>query len=209
LVTDGSGCVLFVNGVAQRLLADRDGLRLTDSGLSATTTSVTRRLRAALASVAMGACARQRFSITRTARCTPIVVTLMPLWHIDFAVRGAGKPRVAVFIQELDGPIVIDRLSAAESFGLTPREADIAALLATGLEIREIASQLALSQTTVRSHLLHIFKKTDTHSQTKLVLLVKGFGERRASLRQQNERSRSTPGSSLPRVAGTDPLTHL
>ena len=198
VLADQSGRALFVNGVAQRLLADGNGLRLTDAGLAATTISVTRRLRAALASAAAGACARQRFSIARTAGRTPLLVTLMPVWQTDFAVRGADKPRVAVFIQELDAPVVIDRRAAAESFGLTPREADIAALLATGLEIREIAARLSLGQATVRSHLLHVFKKTDTHSQAKLVLLMKGFGERRVALPQQADLPRAAPGPALP-----------
>jgi DNA-binding CsgD family transcriptional regulator len=198
VLTDGLGGALFANAVAQHLLADSDGLRLTHEGLAATTTSVNRRLRAALTSPAVGACERQRFSIARTAGRTALLVTQMPVWQTDFALRGADKPRVAVFIQELDAPIVIDRQAAAESFGLTHREADIAALPATGRELREIAARRSLGQATVRSYLVQIFKKTDTHSQSRLVLLMKGFGERRAPLAQRTELPPCAPGPSLP-----------
>jgi DNA-binding NarL/FixJ family response regulator len=197
VLTDQAGRALFVNGVAQRLLTDGDGLRLTDRGLAATDTAATRRLRAALASAAAGACARQRFSIPRTVRRTPLLVTLMPVWQTDFALRGSDKPRVAVFVQELEAPVVVDRRAAAESFGLTPREVEVAALLAAGFEIREIATQLALGQATVRSHLVQVFKKTNTHSQPKLVLLMKGFGERREPFSQRAEVPTSAAGVAL------------
>lgn len=175
VLTDGSGGVLFANAAAQRILAEGDGVRLTDAGLTAAAASVRLRLRAALASAVAGACACQRFPVPRASPRPSLLLTLMPVWHTDFEVRGAEKPRVVVFIRELGGFVAIDRRAAAESLGLTPREADIAALLASGLEIREIAAELSVGEATVRSHLVQVFKKTNTHSQAKLVLLMKGF----------------------------------
>ncbi len=54
--------------------------------------------------------------------------------------------------------------------GLTPREAEVALLLARGGSDREIARQLALSPHTVRKHVEHIFDKLRLHSRKALLL---------------------------------------
>lgn len=53
--------------------------------------------------------------------------------------------------------------------GLTPREAEILVDLAKGRSAQEIADDLCISVTTVRTHTRNIYKKTDIHSQTELV----------------------------------------
>jgi DNA-binding CsgD family transcriptional regulator len=50
--------------------------------------------------------------------------------------------------------------------GLTEREAEVLALVATGQTNREIAAQLVISEKTVASHLSHIFTKLDLSSRT-------------------------------------------
>lgn len=42
---------------------------------------------------------------------------------------------------------------------LTPREADVAALLARGLSNRQIASQLVITEQTVETHVKHLLSK--------------------------------------------------
>jgi DNA-binding CsgD family transcriptional regulator len=49
--------------------------------------------------------------------------------------------------------------------GLTEREAEVLALVATGRTNREIAAQLVISEKTVASHLSHIFTKLDISSR--------------------------------------------
>jgi DNA-binding NarL/FixJ family response regulator len=49
--------------------------------------------------------------------------------------------------------------------GLTEREAEVLALVATGRTNREIAVQLVISEKTVASHLSHIFTKLDLSSR--------------------------------------------
>lgn len=56
-----------------------------------------------------------------------------------------------------------------ESYDLTPREAEIVALLARGASTKEIASELSLSPHTVRDHVKSIFAKTGTNSRGELV----------------------------------------
>ncbi|MFE8697527.1 LuxR C-terminal-related transcriptional regulator [Cytobacillus sp. FJAT-53684] len=56
---------------------------------------------------------------------------------------------------------------------LTPRELDVLQLLAKGISNREIASQLFLSEGTVRVYLTTIYSKLEVQSRTQAILLVK------------------------------------
>ena len=60
-------------------------------------------------------------------------------------------------------------------FDLSPAEAGVATDLSTGLTVKDIAAQRALTMATVRSHLAQIFRKTGTSQQGQLVALLKGI----------------------------------
>jgi len=53
---------------------------------------------------------------------------------------------------------------------LSPREADIVRLIATGLTNREISARLGLSDKTVKNHISHIFAKLNVTARTQVVL---------------------------------------
>lgn len=53
---------------------------------------------------------------------------------------------------------------------LTNRERDVFCLVLQGLSTREIASQIHMSEPTVKQHLTRLFKKFDVHNRSQLIL---------------------------------------
>jgi DNA-binding NarL/FixJ family response regulator len=62
---------------------------------------------------------------------------------------------------------------------LTPREQQVVALVAEGLNNREVAGELGLSEHTIKKYLLRIFDKLGISSRVELVLYAVFHGENR------------------------------
>lgn len=94
----------------------------------------------------------------------------------------------------------------AESAG----EAALRVLDGTGLV--PIAEELSISVSTVRTHLKHVFEKTDTHRQAELVrLLLRGLAARRQrdpAAGQPRLRTRSE-GDDDVELPGATPAVHV
>jgi DNA-binding CsgD family transcriptional regulator len=70
---------------------------------------------------------------------------------------------------------VVERMGIfARAYGLTPREAELLAALASGSDTRQVAGQLYISENTVQDHLKSIFAKTD--ARNRRVLLARALG---------------------------------
>ena len=62
----------------------------------------------------------------------------------------------------------------ASEFSLTPREAEVFAMLARGRDRAYIEEELVVSRNTVKAHVKHIYAKLDIHSHQDLLDLVEG-----------------------------------
>ena len=66
--------------------------------------------------------------------------------------------------------------SFADEFGLTPREAEVFAMLMRGNSVLGIADKLCISDNTVKGHMKNIYAKTGVHSRQELVDAVENVG---------------------------------
>jgi DNA-binding CsgD family transcriptional regulator len=169
ILADADSRLRYANREARRILASHDGLAEGPDGLRASTAASTRRLRHALALTGLarasddGASAARYLSLPRPdpPQRAPLLLTFSAL---------PGSPgRTAIFIDIPEHRHPVSRGAMAEVFGLTPREAALAALLADGHELRDCAGLLAMGEGTARNHLKHLFEKTMKHSQGALV----------------------------------------
>lgn len=62
----------------------------------------------------------------------------------------------------------------ARRYGLSPREAEVLELWATGHGAKAIQDKLVLSPSTVKTHVRHIYEKCDVHSRAKIIALIEG-----------------------------------
>lgn len=60
----------------------------------------------------------------------------------------------------------------AKEYGLTSREREVLSLFVTGRSRLRIADELSVSESTVASHLQHIYQKTDVHGRQGLIDLL-------------------------------------
>jgi DNA-binding CsgD family transcriptional regulator len=88
------------------------------------------------------------------------------------ARHSAGAPLVALLIED-PVPAPGARASALVAhYGLTPREALLAAMLAEGRDLADAAATMNIAPGTARNYLKAVFRKTGTHRQAALVRLV-------------------------------------
>ena len=110
--------------------------------------------------------------MTRPNGTPPTVLHVIP---VD-AERSFRSPRVAALLLIIDidptrpGRIAPELVAAA--LGLTPAESVVAALLAEGRTIRDIARATGREEETVRWHKKHVFSKVGVSRQVDLVRLL-------------------------------------
>lgn len=71
-------------------------------------------------------------------------------------------------------PHLVDAPSELARFDLTPRESEVARLLATGLAIKQVAGRLGVSYHTARHHAERIYSKLGVHGRVEVARLVLG-----------------------------------
>jgi DNA-binding NarL/FixJ family response regulator len=72
-------------------------------------------------------------------------------------------------------------VNSSGRFLLTPREEQVVALVADGMSNRGVATELGLSEHTIKKYLLRIFDKVGISSRVELVLYAMSHGEHRPS----------------------------
>ncbi|WP_405236184.1 helix-turn-helix transcriptional regulator [Lentisalinibacter orientalis] len=91
----------------------------------------------------------------------------------DESMAVFGKtPRVILLFHPLEGRKVIDPLIVSHAFSLTPAEAQVAAAIAAGASLSELAEARGVSLETVRSQLRGVFAKVGVSRQSDLARVL-------------------------------------
>jgi DNA-binding CsgD family transcriptional regulator len=104
------------------------------------------------------------------------LVNVLPLTSGTRRKAGISYEAVAVvFVRKaaLDLPTVPE--AVAQEFHLTPAEIRVLFSIVDVGGVPEVAGILGISDNTVRTHLQHVFEKTETNRQAELVKLVAGY----------------------------------
>lgn len=105
---------------------------------------------------------------------------------VDFqASRDLGEPMIVVRLPMAPVP-------AASIDSLSPREREVAALVADGLSNKQIARRLFISLATVKDHMHHILTKTGLASRAGVAAAVLGHSPS-ASFDHESRPSRCAP----------------
>jgi len=175
---DASGRVLHMNAAAEAELRRADPLKVAVSGEIECRGALRSRtaFRTAIhAALDLVRAARQKFfphaQVSRR-NGDMLSVQAVPLPGCNRA--GAVAPfsrRLAVCALVIQPAASPARVLAAERYGLTPAEAKVAALIAQGKLIPEVARELEVSPNTVKTQLRAVYLKTDTRRQGELIKL--------------------------------------
>ena len=165
--------IIAVNDCAGKLLALNDGLTVEKKLLSACTPARTNELRRAL-KTATGATSLSHANfylrLARPSGLPGFCLRIIPInkdspWYV------VPNTAAAIWINAIDTH-QMDKTLLARLFELTPRETDLAAILAEGCSLRESAKIMGVGIATIRTHLNALFAKTGTRRQAELVSLL-------------------------------------
>jgi DNA-binding CsgD family transcriptional regulator len=172
LLLDHDGAVVALNHAASVLLAARDGLfieRGTLRAANARDCAVLRRFVCGAINRIANCHANGMMLIDRPSGKRPLHLLITPCVN-ERAFFGIGG-NALVFVSDPEAEItlagVLQRL-----YALTPAEAKVSELLASGRSVKEIAQGASVRENTVRIHLKNIFGKTGTKRQAELVKLI-------------------------------------
>jgi DNA-binding CsgD family transcriptional regulator/PAS domain-containing protein len=173
LILDTVGHVLEASAIAEDLLRKRSGLgRNSDMTLWLNEPAGAELNRWILT----GAPPRQNVDGLLHAprlNSAPLSVMVTRLPDMGASWFGSGSPGWMLLLFDPDRQLPASAEMIARDMGISAREAEIAALLATGYDMSVIARRLNISIHTVRTHLKAIFAKTGSRSQTELILRIR------------------------------------
>lgn len=168
MVLDDSGRVLEANPVVEQLMRRDASLSVDRSGRLQLRGRAHAELRHWLQH-GRSSSGRPEATITVPRHLqAPLSLMLTPVSAATPLWIGSG-PRWILFVFDPDAGALPSVEMLSKALQVSDREAEVALLLAQGLDPREVAERLGISLHTVRDHLKSVFAKTGTRSQVNLV----------------------------------------
>jgi DNA-binding CsgD family transcriptional regulator len=176
IVLDAKRQPVVTNRSADRIAELDDGFRIDRKGPHAADPHENAKLQSLLAAAleAEKGCeveATGFLSLSRPSGARPFPVMVCPLLA-PAAGSAAGDAVVALFITNPEARRVSATEGLEKIYSLTRAEAELVRLLSEGHSLEEAAELRKVTVNTARSHLKHVFSKTQTNRQGELVRLV-------------------------------------
>lgn len=167
--------VVWANTYCHEILAAGDGLSAAGGVLHATSHEQSARLNR-LVGVAGADCEGRAdetgvMTLSRPSGTRPYLVAVRQLGHREPASHGYA----AIFITDPQREMQLDAHRIAALFDLTRSESQLAARIAAGRRLDHVAAELGVATGTARTHLKHIFQKTETGRQSELSQLLRAL----------------------------------
>jgi DNA-binding CsgD family transcriptional regulator len=182
LLLDAKRRVVVRNKGAEKILAANDGFRIDRHGPSADDARENATLQKLIADAIDSRGGHELraagfVAVSRPSGQRSYAVMVTPLLAAP-RKGGMSNAVVAIFVADPSARLFAGPEALTELYQLTHSEAELVRLLASGLSLEEAAERRGVSLNTARSHLKHVFAKTDTSRQGELVrLIISGVGQ--------------------------------
>ena len=173
LILDTRGRVLEANSPGAQLMCKENGIRQNADGTLWLREPAGSELRSWIAAGSPPAQNEQGLLHIPRTLALPISVMVVGL-PADTSAWISGDPRWMLLLFDPDRKLHPMREIIARDLRISEREAQIAALLMAGHELKDVATRLHISLNTVRTHLKAIFAKTGIRSQSELMRRIAG-----------------------------------
>lgn len=176
VIFDGEARVLFVNASAWRVLRETSALAISDGRLHFSDTAAQAKFDAfLLRSDGLADGGGQVAVVMRVdadAGRAPLRALVSALTVPAGVVAGRGARQHVLMIYEPHAGRHVPKRILQELYGLSDAEADLVAYLFEGESLETAAGRLHISLNTAKTHLQHVFRKCDVHSQGELLQLL-------------------------------------
>ena len=176
ILVDAASRVLFANREAETLMTLRGGLRLVNGILRAQSASDTAKLHALIAASAVQTGEPRGadpgdvlLKLQRGPDRSPLMLSVLSLRSTAPAFISMSRGVAIVFATDPDRIPATPAAWIRLRYGLTAAETAFALEILKGDGIQACADRLGISRATARTHLSHIFCKTNTRRQAELI----------------------------------------
>jgi DNA-binding CsgD family transcriptional regulator len=170
---------VFISNTAKQIFDHKDGLCFKKGHLVTSVPHQNLSLKKLLQTTAQTALGKSclpggSMRVRRPSGKRPYNLLITPLFEQIAELKETTRG-IAVFVSDPEKNIDTPEICLSRLYGLTVAESRLALLLIQGHSTRDISRILNITRETLKTHLKHIFRKTDTRRQGELIsLLLRG-----------------------------------
>jgi DNA-binding CsgD family transcriptional regulator len=177
VIFDAEARVRFVNDAGLRILRDTAAFAIADGRLSLRDPALQARFGAFLLRGRERAGGGEEQSpvamrVDTADGRAPLRILLSPLVLPSDRIAGHREPQYVLMIYEPHAGRHVPKRILQELYGMSDAEADLVVCLFEGESLEAASRRLHISLNTAKTHLQHVFRKCDVHSQGELLQLL-------------------------------------